>query len=92
MLMPGLASGFINNWVLPFPPGRVYRYNLAMNIIIRRAEPADAEGLWKCFITPLVVRNTLQTPYRSVESVREQLAKCGENEHSLLAIVDGEVV
>jgi putative acetyltransferase len=63
-----------------------------MNIVIRRAEPSDAEAIWRCFTTPLVVRNTLQTPYRSVESVREQLVKSGENDHSLLAVVDGEVV
>jgi putative acetyltransferase len=65
---------------------------MKMEIQIRRAEPADAEAVWRCFTTPLVVRNTLQTPYRSLESVREQLVKYGENEHALVAVVDGEIV
>lgn len=63
-----------------------------MDITIRRAEPADAEALWKCYTAPLVVRNTLQLPYRSIESVRERLAKSAEGDHLLVAVVDGEVV
>lgn len=63
-----------------------------MDITIRRAELSDAEAMWRCFTAPRVVRNTLQPPYRSVESVREQLAKNGEGDHILVAVVDGEVV
>jgi hypothetical protein len=44
-----------------------------MDIAIRKAEPSDAEAIWKCYTAPLVVRNTLQLPYRSLESVRELL-------------------
>jgi hypothetical protein len=44
-----------------------------MDIAIRKAEPSDAEAIWKCYTGPLVVRNTLQLPYRSLESVRELL-------------------
>ncbi len=61
-------------------------------IQIRRAEVTDAEAVWRCFMTPLVVRNTLQTPYRSLESVREQLVRSGENDYPLVAVVNGEVV
>jgi putative acetyltransferase len=63
-----------------------------MDISIRKAEPADAEALWRCYTAPLVVRNTLQLPYRSLESIREQLIKNGEGDHVLVAAVDGEVV
>ncbi len=63
-----------------------------MNLIIRRAELSDAEALWRCFTAPKVVRNTLQLPYRSVESVRELLAQSGEGNYQLVAEVDGEVV
>jgi len=63
-----------------------------MDITIRKAEPADAEAIWKCYTAPQVVRNTLQLPYRSLESVREQLTKRREGDHLLVAIVDGEVV
>lgn len=63
-----------------------------MDIAIRRAEPSDAEALWKCFASPRVVHSTLQLPYRSVESVRERLTKSEEGVFLLVAVVDGEVV
>jgi putative acetyltransferase len=63
-----------------------------MDITIRKAEPSDAEAIWKCYTAPMVVRNTLQLPYRSVESVRQQLAQNTEAYHTLVAVVDGEVV
>jgi L-phenylalanine/L-methionine N-acetyltransferase len=63
-----------------------------MDIIVRKAEPTDAEAIWKCYTAPMVVRNTLQMPYRSLESVRELLTKSGEGDHILVAVIDGEVV
>jgi len=63
-----------------------------MEIAVRRAEPSDAEAIWKCYTAPLAVRNTLQMPYRSLESVREQLTKCGEGDHILVAAIDDEVI
>lgn len=63
-----------------------------MEITIRKAEPADAEAIRKCYTAPRVVRNTLQLPYRSLESVRDFLTKTGENDHILVAVVDGEIV
>jgi putative acetyltransferase len=63
-----------------------------MDISIRKAEPSDAEGIWKCYTAPQAVRNTLQLPYRNLESVRDLLNKSGEGDHILVAIIDGEVV
>ena len=63
-----------------------------MEIAVRRAGPSDAEAIWKCYTAPVAVRNTLQMPYRSLESVREQLAKYGEGDHILVAAIDDEVV
>jgi L-phenylalanine/L-methionine N-acetyltransferase len=63
-----------------------------MEIAIRKAGPSDAEAIWKCYTAPLVVHNTLQMPYRSLESVREQLTKSGEGDHILVAVIDGEVI
>jgi putative acetyltransferase len=63
-----------------------------MGITIRKAEPTDAEAIWKCYTAPMAVRNTLQMPYRSLESVREFLTKSGEGDHILVAVTDGEVV
>jgi L-phenylalanine/L-methionine N-acetyltransferase len=63
-----------------------------MNLVIRQAEPSDAEALWRCFTAPKVVRGTLQLPYRSLESVREFLTKSSEGNYQLVAEVDGEVV
>jgi putative acetyltransferase len=63
-----------------------------MEITVRKAEPLDAEAIWKCYTSPRVVRNTLQLPYRSLESVRDLLTKSGEGDHILVAVVNGEVV
>ena len=63
-----------------------------MEITIRIAEPGDAEAIWKCYTSPRVVRETLQLPYRSLESVRDYLTKRGEGDHILVAVVDAEVV
>jgi L-phenylalanine/L-methionine N-acetyltransferase len=63
-----------------------------MDITIRKAEPTDAEAIWKCYTAPMVVRHTLQMPYRSLESVRELLTKSGEGDHILVGVIDGEVV
>ncbi len=63
-----------------------------MEITTRKAEPSDAEAMLKCYTAPLAARNTLQIPYRSLESVREQLTKSGEGDHVLVAEIEGEVV
>lgn len=63
-----------------------------MDITIRKAEPSDAEAIWKCFTAPMVVRNTLQLPYRGLESVRDLLTRNAEGIYGLVAIIDGEVV
>jgi putative acetyltransferase len=63
-----------------------------MNITIRKAELSDAEAILRCFTAPLVVRYTMQLPYRSLESVREMLSKNADGVHHLVAVVDGEVV
>ena len=63
-----------------------------MEITIRTADPSDAEAILKCYTAPLAARNTLEIPYRSLESVREQLTKSGEGDHLLVAEIEGEVV
>src|SRR5437764_14762699 len=63
-----------------------------MEIAVRRAGLTDGEAIWKCYTAPLAVRNTLQMPYRSLESVREQLTKYGEGDHILVAVINTEVV
>ena len=63
-----------------------------MEITIRTADPSDAEAILKCYTAPLAARNTLQMPFRSLESVREQLTKSGEGDNVLVAVIDGEVV
>ena len=63
-----------------------------METTIRTADPSDAEAILKCYTAPLAARNTLQIPYRSLESVREQLTKSGAGDHLLVAEIEGEVV
>jgi len=63
-----------------------------MEITIFTADPSDAEAILKCYTAPLAARNTLQIPYSSLESVREQLTKSGAGDHLLVAEIEGEVV
>jgi putative acetyltransferase len=63
-----------------------------MDILIRRAEPADFEHLWRTFSEPGAYGGTLQMPYPSKESWRKRLAESPERDVMLLASVDGDVV
>ena len=60
--------------------------------IVRRAEPGDAEALCRVFAGTRAVSGTLQLPYPSVEAWRRRLSEPSESVHSLVAVVEGEVV
>jgi putative acetyltransferase len=61
-------------------------------VSVRRAEPGDAEALSRVFAGPQAVSGTLQLPYPSVEAWRRRLSEPSEGVHSLVAVVEGEVV
>ena len=61
-------------------------------IVVRRAEPGDAEPLHRIFAGPRAIGDTLQLPLRSVEEVRRRYSDPPEGTHNLVACVDGEVV
>jgi L-phenylalanine/L-methionine N-acetyltransferase len=64
----------------------------AVNIVVRRTEPADYEAMQKIFAGPLVVWGTLQLPYPSVEVWRTRLAETDPGQYRLVAVVEKEVV
>jgi L-phenylalanine/L-methionine N-acetyltransferase len=60
-------------------------------IVIRAAEPEDAEAIHAILRCPHVVANTLQIPWRPLAYTRERYL--GQNDdHVLVALVDGRVV
>lgn len=61
-------------------------------IVIRRAEPADAEALQQTFLGPRTIAGTLQLPYPSVEMWRRRLAEMTPEDRLLVASIDAEVV
>jgi putative acetyltransferase len=61
-------------------------------IIIRRAEPGDAEAIHSTFCGPRAIAGTLQIPYASVEMWRKRLAEFPPDDHLLVATIAGEVV
>ena len=61
-------------------------------IIVRRAEPGDAEAIHQTFLGPRAIAGTLQLPYPSVEMWRRRLAEFPTDDCLLVATIDTEVV
>jgi len=61
-------------------------------IVIRRAEPADAEAIHDTFLGPSVIAGTLQLPYPSLEMWRKRLAEVPAEDYILVATIAGEVI
>jgi putative acetyltransferase len=61
-------------------------------IVVRRAEPADAEAIHQTFLGPRAIAGTLQLPYPSVETWRRRLAEVPSDDYLLVATIDAEVV
>jgi putative acetyltransferase len=61
-------------------------------IVIRRAEPADAEAIHETFLGPRVIAGTLQLPYPSVEMWRKRLAEFAPEDYLLVATIAGALV
>jgi putative acetyltransferase len=61
-------------------------------IVVRRAEPRDAEAVHAIFAGPKVIAGTLQLPYPSVELWRKRLAETTAHDYVLVATIDGDVV
>lgn len=63
-----------------------------MEIVVRRAEPDDFEGVWRTFQGEAAYSGTLQLPYPSREIWRKRIAEPAEGDYMLVACVDGEIV
>ena len=61
-------------------------------VIVRRAEPGDAEGIHATFLGPRAIAGTLQLPYPSVEAWRKRLAEVPADDYLLVATIAGEVI
>lgn len=61
-------------------------------IVVRRAEPGDAEAIHETFLGPKAIAGTLQLPYPSVEMWRKRLADAAPDDYLLVATIAGEVV
>jgi len=61
-------------------------------IVVRRAEPGDAEGMRAIFSSPRAMAGTLQMPYPSVELWRKRLVDFPSGDYLLVATIAGELV
>jgi putative acetyltransferase len=66
--------------------------NAGHPIVVRRAEPGDAEAIQQTFVGSRAIAGTLQLPYPSVEMWRKRLAEVPADDCLLVATIDGEVV
>lgn len=58
-----------------------------MEIIIRAVAPGDVDDLAELMATPKCQRQTLQTPYKSIEEVKRRYTNMPDNKHVLVAVV-----
>ncbi|HYS15004.1 MAG TPA: GNAT family N-acetyltransferase [Burkholderiaceae bacterium] len=61
-------------------------------IIVRRAEPTDAEGIALTFRGRSAAAGTLQNPYPSIAYWRERLTTDAASNYIFVAVADGDVV
>jgi putative acetyltransferase len=61
-------------------------------IVVRRAEPGDAEAMHATFTGPKAIAGTLQIPYSSVEMWKKKLADFPPDDYLLVATIASEVV
>jgi putative acetyltransferase len=62
-------------------------------VVVRRAEPGDAEAIHATFLGARAIAGTLQLPYPSVEMWRRRLAEgVSATDYLLVATIAGEVV
>ena len=61
-------------------------------VVVRRAEPSDAEAIHATFLGTRAIAGTLQLPYPSVEMWRRRLAEGVSTDYLLVATIAGEVV
>lgn len=64
----------------------------ALDVVIRRAEPSDADGFAGVFASHSTAAGTLQTPYPSITQWKERLAQDPSKNHVFVALVDGRIV
>jgi putative acetyltransferase len=62
------------------------------DLVIRRAEPSDAEGIALTFRSRGASLGTLQNPYPSIAQWNERLAGSSRLNYVLVALADGQIV
>jgi putative acetyltransferase len=62
------------------------------DVVIRRAEPSDAEGIALTFRAREASMGTLQNPYPSIAQWTERLARNATLNYVLVAVADGQIV
>ncbi|MGI8909222.1 MAG: GNAT family N-acetyltransferase [Rubrobacteraceae bacterium] len=63
-----------------------------MDIMVRHAEPSDAEALHRLFQARSVIAGTLQLPFPKLSLWRERLQNTPEGLYQLVACIEEEVV
>jgi L-phenylalanine/L-methionine N-acetyltransferase len=62
------------------------------DIVIRRAEPSDADGIARTFRSRQAALGTLQNPYPSIAQWTERLSRDARLNYVLVALVESELI
>jgi putative acetyltransferase len=72
---------------------RVWRKRDSLReLIVRRCEPEDYEGVHRVYSSPKAMAGTMGVPYSSAQEAREALATESEGSFPLVACVEEEIV
>lgn len=66
--------------------------NDSLEIVIRHSEAEDIEGIYQLYSQVSCYSQTLQTPFPPLSRWQKRLEDLPDNQHSLVAILDGRLV
>jgi putative acetyltransferase len=65
---------------------------MSSDVVIRPVRPEDAEAAYALRLLPSVIDGTLAIPSTRIEETRRRFERLGPDDHTFVAVVDGQLV